>query len=192
MLQFLLMSIDSDDDRIFVEALYSKHQLKLKVIAYSIVKEESLAEDCVQDVFLSVINMLERFKSFPEEDQIKYLVICIKNSAIAKCKDRTKYQSLTKEATDYNNRGEDDVKDEASDVFEIVVNNELKKKLRECIDSLEPQYKHVLILRFQYKMKGKEIGEALHISEDMARKRIQRAKEKLKEVGGKELYDLFK
>ncbi|MBQ4584961.1 MAG: sigma-70 family RNA polymerase sigma factor [Clostridia bacterium] len=192
MLQILLMSIESEDDRVFVEELYSKHQLKLKVIAYSIINEESLAEDCVQDVFLSVIDMLDRFKSFSEEDQIKYLVICIKNSALAKCRDRGKYQSLTEESIDYENRGENDISDEASDVFEIVVNNELKKKLRECIDSLEPQYKHILIMRFQYKMKGKEISQMLHISENLARKRIERAKKKLKEVGGKDLYDLFK
>lgn len=192
MLQLLLMSIETDEDRIFVENFYRTHREKLKIIAYSKLKDESLAEDCVQDVFISIINMLERFKSFPPDEQIKYIVICIKNAAIAKGKEKSRVISLTAAPTDYDNRGEYDIKDNSPDVCDILINDELKKKVRECIDSLDPIYRDVMIFRYQYQMKGKEISNSLHISEDVVRQRIKRGKEMLKRKGGKELYDLFK
>lgn len=192
MLEFLLSMIESEEDRRFVESVYLERRVKLIAIANQILNDEGLAEDCVQDVFIAIINMLERFKAFPKEEQKRYLVICTKNAAISKKKDRSRYSSLTMDPVEHDNRGEYDVKDESPDACEILINEELKKKVRECIDSLEPIYRDVMIFRYQYKMKGKEISEQLHISEDAVRQRIKRGKEMLKRKGGKDLYDLFK
>lgn len=192
MLQLLLMAIESEEDCKFIEDFYITHRTKLKIIAYSIIKDESLADDCVQDVFSTIIEMLERFKSFPSDEQIKYIVICVKNAAIAKRKDRNKYVFLTRDSEDFDDGTEYDIADDSPDACEIVINQELKKKVRTLIDALPTMYRDVMIFRYQYQLKGKEISDALHITEDAVRQRLKRGKELLKRKGGKELYDLFK
>lgn len=192
MIQILLMAVESEEDRRFVESFYLEQRKRLKIYAYQIVKDEDLADDCVQDVFKAIIEILERFETFPLEDQIKYITICVRNSAIAKCKDRSKYVSLTAESDSYNNAPEYEVADDSADVCDIVINGELKEKLRKHINSLPMIYRDVMIYRFEYELKGKEISSALFISEDVVRQRIRRGKELLKKRGGKELYDLFK
>ena len=192
MIQILLMAIESEEDRRLVEDFYLENRAKFKIIAYSIVKDEILADDCVHDVFATLIDMLERFKSFPPDDKIKYTVICVKNAAIAKCKDRNKYISLTRDSEEFDDGKEYDIADDSYDACEIVINQELKDKVRALIDALLTIYRDVMIFRFQYQLKGKEISDALHITEDAARQRLKRGKEMLRKRGGKELYDLFK
>lgn len=192
MLQILLLAIESDKDRVFVENLFINHQKKLKAIALSIVKDEHIAEDCVQDAFLGVIKNLEKFKSLSEIDQIKYLVISIKNACINKLKKKDKTLSLTKNEEQSEERAEKEITDETQDVFQIVITNELKAKVKECVEALDEKYRDVIVLRFQMGFNGKEISEILHISEPLVRQRIKRAKEIIKKKGGNELYDLFK
>lgn len=192
MLQILLLAIESDKDRVFVENLFINHQKKLKAIALSMVKDEHIAEDCVQDAFLGVIKNLEKFKSLSEIDQIKYLVISIKNACINKLKKKDKTLSLTKNEEQSEERAEKEITDETQDVFQIVITNELKAKVKECVEALDEKYRDVIVLRFQMGFNGKEISEILHISEPLVRQRIKRAKEIIKKKGGNELYDLFK
>lgn len=192
MLQILLLAIESDKDRVFVENLFINHQKKLKAIALSMVKDEHIAEDCVQDAFLGVIKNLEKLKSLSEIDQIKYLVISIKNACINKLKKKDKTLSLTKNEEQSEERAEKEITDETQDVFQIVITNELKAKVKECVEALDEKYRDVIVLRFQMGFNGKEISEILHISEPLVRQRIKRAKEIIKKKGGNELYDLFK
>ena len=73
-----------------------------------------------------------------------------------------------------------------------MINEELKRKLREYIDAIDTKYRDVLILRYEYGFKTKEIASVLYISDDLVRQRLRRAKELLKRTGGKELYALFR
>ncbi len=53
--------------------------------------------------------------------------------------------------------------------------------LRETIDSLEPEFREVIYLRFVEDMKIKEIAQTLGITENLASVRINRGKKKLNE-----------
>jgi len=194
MLQILLLAIESDADRLFVENLFIKHQAKLKAIALSKLKNEHSAEDCVQDVFLGVIKNLEKFKDLSENDQIRYLVICIKNACTNKMKNKGRIVSLTHDEDNAmeSGRAEQEISDSTQDIFQIFISNELKLKIKECVEALDEKYRDVIILRYQLGFSGKEISEIIHISEQLVRQRIKRAKQMIKKKGGEELYDLFK
>ena len=96
------------------------------------------------------------------------------------------------ETEDLEDRKTADIEDEPADVIDIVINEELKRKLREYIDAIDTKYRDVLILRYEYGFKTKEIASVLYISDDLVRQRLRRAKELLKRTGGKELYALFR
>ena len=135
--------------------------------------------------------MLKRFLNLAPDVQLKYLIICVRNSALAKLNKRKRVSSLVVPLQDEHSNWEKEIEDDSTNVEEIILNKELKDKLRMCIDSLDEKYRDVVILKYEIYLKNKEIAERLYITEDAVKQRIKRAKQAIKEKGGKELYGLF-
>lgn len=187
-----LSVIENEEERNMIGKIYEENYLKLNMIAKAIVKDESLAQDSVQDVFLKICDdMLERFLNLAPDVKLKYLIICVRHSALAKLNKRKRVSSLVVPLQDEHSNWEKEIEDDSTNVEEIVLNKELKDKLRMCIDSLDEKYRDVVILKYEIYLKNKEIAERLYITEDAVKQRIKRAKQAIKEKGGKELYGLF-
>ena len=187
-----LSVIENEEERNMIGKIYEENYLKLNMIAKAIVKDESLAQDSVQDVFLKICDdMLKRFLNLAPDVQLKYLIICVRNSALAKLNKRKRVSSLVVPLQDEHSNWEKEIEDDSTNVEEIILNKELKDKLRMCIDSLDEKYRDVVILKYEIYLKNKEIAERLYITEDAVKQRIKRAKQAIKEKGGKELYGLF-
>lgn len=60
---------------------------------------------------------------------------------------------------------------------EILIDEENKKILRECISELKDIYKETLMLRYFHDLKFDEIAKILNISVGAAKQRIERAKQ---------------
>ena len=191
MVMTLIMSIDDSDDRDFVREIYHRYERILHQYAQKMLENEAYVEDCVHDVFRGIIERLEKFKKLDEERQVKYMMLACRNTAINKYNNRKKSISLTVEG-EAQMRKEMEIKDESSDVCEIVINNELRDIVRNLIDSLEEKYRDPVVFRYEYCYEIKEIAEILHISEELVRQRIKRARDKIKKAGGKKLHELFK
>ena len=187
-----LSVIENEEERNMIGKIYEENYLKLNMIAKAIVKDESLAQDSVQDVFLKICDdMLKRFLNLAPDVKLKYLIICVRNSALSKLNKRKRVSSLVVPLQDEHSNWEKEIEDDSTNVEEIVLNKELKEKLRMCIDSLDEKYRDVVILKYEIYLKNKEIAERLYITEDAVKQRIKRAKQAIKEKGGKELYGLF-
>lgn len=63
--------------------------------------------------------------------------------------------------------------------------SEVSPELEAAVDRLGDRYREVVLLRFYRQMSFIEVAQALGLSEEAARKRVQRALEKLREVLGK-------
>jgi len=59
----------------------------------------------------------------------------------------------------------------------------------EAVDSLEDKYFEVIMLKYGYNFSNDEIAKKLNITESTVRSRIQRAREKMLEWGGEDLYE---
>ena len=68
-----------------------------------------------------------------------------------------------------------------------MIENENKKLLIKAIKSLDFKYRDPLVLRYYMDFNYKQISKLLDTSEDVTRKRVQRAKEKLLELLNKEI-----
>lgn len=187
-----LSVIENEEERNMIGKIYEENYLKLNMIAKAIVKDESLAQDSVQDVFLKICDdMLERFLNLAPDVKLKYLIICVRHSALYKLNKRKRVSSLVVPLQDEHSNWEKEIEDDSANVEEIILNKELKEKLRMCIDSLDEKYRDVVILKYEIYLKNKEIAERLYITEDAVKQRVKRAKQAIKEKGGKELYGLF-
>ena len=79
----VIMAIENEDDRLFVETVFNRYAKKLYLVAYNILGNRADAEDCVQDTFVKIIDKLDRFKNAQKDDSlIKLLVIVCRNTAL--------------------------------------------------------------------------------------------------------------
>lgn len=79
MLPIYMVLVDDDDVSDF-EVLYRDCRNKAYIIAYKILKNESLAEECVSEVFFCC-EEFQKVNNLVSYEQHKYIVISVRNRA---------------------------------------------------------------------------------------------------------------
>ena len=183
----IIMAIEDDGDRSFVEQLYIKYEKKLKMLAYGIVKNDSDAEDCVNDTFVKVIEYLDRYKDSDPVYTEKLISITCKNIAL-NLYGRKKRDSERQTSFDEEHEA---LGDSEYDPSRIAVNDYTKKLIIGLLGELDEKSREILILKYQYTMKNTEIAAIMGMTETAVSSRILRTKRELMRKGGNELYELF-
>lgn len=188
----IIMAIEDEDDRLFVENIFNNYSEKMYLVAVNILHNHDDAEDCVQDTIVKIIDKLDLFKNAQQENYlIKLVVITCRNTAINKYeknKKRKKAQFLTSEYGDNDESSMMDIPDYSSNVERIVLSDFICRYVIELINKLDVKYRDVLVLKgmgYDYD----EIAYFMNISPDAVRKRYSRAKAMIIEVGGDTLYE---
>lgn len=188
----IIMAIEDEDDRSFVESLYNKYKGKMKQIAYDILQNEHDAQDCVHETIVIIIEKLERFKGTTDEESLKWLIsVVCKNKAIDKYRKNKRQNmhqySLTRYDLEEDEYIVDDIPDFQYNAEKIVISEEGYRCLITLVNQLEEKYRDPILLKYRG-WDNRDISDFLCISEELVRKRQQRAKEKICELGGNILY----
>lgn len=176
MLGFYLQMIDTDDEKSKFEMAYQKYKGLLHYIAYSILKDPQLSEDAVQDAFFALARHMEKFRSQSCNQIRNYLIIIVRNAAF-RIYNQNKREVLLNDM--------DPVADPL-DLEADAEHTELLKELFRALKTLDSKYADVLILRYYYDFKEKEIARLLKITPENVKVRIHRGKKILKESLEKE------
>lgn len=195
----IILAINNENDRTFVEDIYIKYSKKIYCVAFNILKKEDMAEECVHDVINIVINNLDRFKLSDKNHFINLLVKCTRNAAINIYNREKKRRSF--EVSMYININSHDFDEEETEIEiadgaenfdDILITEENKKRLSELISELDVIYQDVLYLRYQMWMSNSEIAKLLGVSENVVKVRLHRAKAILLKTRRDELNELRK
>lgn len=133
-------------------------------------------EDCISDVFLEVCKNPE---CLPEaEKEIKYYI-----NSIAKRRAVDYFRRITYRE---NNRGGNDedlssVSDN-TDVENITHKKALNAALWDAVQSLGELDTSIIVYRYFYRRKAREIGKILNLTPAAVHKRAQRAEKKIKDI----------
>lgn len=168
MLPIYMVLVDDDDVSDF-EVLYRECRNKAYIIAYKILKNESLAEECVSEVFLSVAKNFKKVNNLTSYEKQKYVVISVRNKA---------FNILTKEKNNTSNLPyEDDIyfNDDKYSEFD-------KDKWSDFIRKLNKTDRDILYLVCVQGMDYKEIVDSFGISYAAAKQRYWTAKNNLKRI----------
>ncbi|MBO4310757.1 MAG: RNA polymerase sigma factor [Lachnospiraceae bacterium] len=153
-----------------MEEIYLKYCIPLKKFAFTLCRNEDLADDIVSETFYRAI---KNFDNYREGNLFAWLCTIAKNTYFNHLK---KKDNLHDSIDDENFRevaGGDDVEAE-------VMKREEQRKLSECIGRLSDIEREVVNYRINTGLSFKEIGDVLHKSENWARVTFYRCKEKLK------------
>jgi len=188
----IIMAIENERDRLFVESIFNMYSEKMYLIAMDIINNHHDAEDCVHDTIVKIIDKLERFKQADNENfLIKLIVITCRNTAINKYKENQKknYWEISTTVFDEEEASSImDIPDLSSNVEKIVISKYTCGYMKELIDKLNPMYRDVIVLK-GLGYGNDEIAYLMHISQELVRKRYSRARKKIIEMGGDELYE---
>ena len=166
------------------ESLYRQNQKDLFYYLVRSVKEEQLALDLLQDVFLNFIRIFTDRELPADLDCRKYLFKIARNLVINFSK--SAYRRRVSLAPD---AGENVQATGQGSVEDTVVSKILQEKaevvLRELLDDLKEEERTALILRYQSDLKLEDIAQVLEISVSRTSRLIQGAARKPVQAGRK-------
>ncbi len=179
----MFLVISNEDDRSLVEDLYSKNKNRIFSIAYSVLKDKSLAEDAVHNTFVRIIDSLHKVKDCDEYKRTAFVCVICRNVSFDMYEINKK--RFKKELT-VDDIGERELKSDDNPA-DVCISNENIRILIDAIKNLKDIYRDVVMLKYVLEFNNEEISKLLDISQPTVRKRLERGKSLLMESlkGGK-------
>ena len=174
MLLFLSI-LETQEEKNKFTLLYEKYRYLLWYVAKDILKDKDLAEDAVQEAFLTLTWHLDHVGDVESPRTKRFLVTIVKSRAIDLLR-----KEKRAEFTEY----EDALGDAAgeNDTLDAYLQLESYERLVEAIRSLDENYRVVLECRYLHELSEKETAQVLGLAEKTVNVRTYRARNKLKQV----------
>lgn len=169
MLLFYLSLIESAEDKSKFERLYYDYRKLMKHIATEMLNDEFLAEDAVHEAFIKLTRHISGVDESDSHKTKAFIVIIIKSVCLDMLRKDKQDKSFSLEEIDRMGYVDDDSfkKIEVEDVYSV-------------ISSLSDTYREIIELKVVHNLSDKEIADVLGISNAAVRKRLQRAREILR------------
>lgn len=150
-----------------------------------ITNDRELLKDCIQDLFYNLYRYNIQLQN-PENLEF-YLFRSLKNDIIRKIRNNFHEASLTDEGLfqfDLKFQAEQDIYD--------VESNELRvEALRKILQTIDPQKREILFLKFSTGLNYAEIGEIVGMNPDTVKKQVYRTLDSLRDKFGDKLLALL-
>ena len=146
--------------------LYNEYAKELYNIAYGYTRNRDDSIDIMQNAY---VILLESNKKFESNEHIKYFLIRVTiNESLDLIKSASKKRVIKNNDVVVN--------------FPETKKEELPYDLSEIVNTLPEKYKTIIILHYYDDMKIKDISNVLKISESAVKKRLERARNLIKEI----------
>lgn len=166
MLAILLTTIESEKDKEKFIEVYEKYRIRMEQTAIRILKEQSDAEDAVQNAFVQIIKHFEKIYEIPGENLPFWIISIVKNEALSILRKKKKITSL------------EDWEGFTNSIDDIVEYSELVT----LFTHLPETYRAVLEMKILLGYSDKEISRHLGITETAVSSRANRGRLLLREI----------
>ncbi|MDQ6845042.1 MAG: sigma-70 family RNA polymerase sigma factor [Bacteroidota bacterium] len=166
----LLQKFYKDHNNEWLGILLPRYTLLLLGVCMKYLKNEEDAKDCVQQVFLKVIDELHKYKV----DYFKsWIYMIAKNHCLMKLRNKGKIPVELNEAITKT-------PDEIEDKIALMEKDVLLNKMQRCLLSLNPEQQQCVTLFYLQKKSYTEIAEITGFSMMQVKSYIQNGKRKLR------------
>ncbi len=169
--QELIQHYLDGNERAF-EELLTRHKNKIYTSIYLFVKDQSLAEDIFQEVFIKIINTLRSGKYNHEGKFVQWAMRIAYNM----CVDQFRRKKRRPQVAPTETFDIFDVLHISDDNMETtMIKSQTHQRIRHLVDSLPPEQREVVILRHYADMSFKEISQLTRVSINTALGRMRYA-----------------
>ncbi|WP_138416890.1 RNA polymerase sigma factor SigX [Aquibacillus sediminis] len=160
------------------EEIYDNYHHDLYQFLIYLVKDQYLAEDLIQEVYIKVLNSYQTFKG--ESSQKTWIFSIARHVAIDHFRKQKRKRNKIMEFFDWNEKG-DLIKDDHAIPEEIAVLNDEMRIVYDCLDRCSFDQKSVIILRYIQSFSIQETADALGWSVSKVKTTQHRAMKVLKQ-----------
>jgi RNA polymerase sigma-70 factor (ECF subfamily) len=161
-------------DRGAIDALIERHQSRIYRFGMKMCRDPEDAGDVLQETLLT---MARNLGSFREESSISTWLYSIARSFCVKKRRKSKFAPARAESLETDRPAEASrVVDPSPRPDEALAEKEILEALESAIESLEPMYREVLLLRDVQGLTASETARALELSVDAVKSRLHRAR----------------
>jgi len=176
LLAIYLAMLETDEERSKLTEIYEKHRRECLYVAMNITHSRELAEEVVHQVFLKTIEKRDIILTLPRDKTRSRIVNITRNTAINLIKRESR-----RIPTPVEDLPEQYLEDEF-DLTQMIIDDEARAFLRQCIHRLPKNYQVVLQLRYTHELSYNHIAAFLNEPQGTIAMRLQRAKAALREL----------
>jgi RNA polymerase sigma-70 factor (ECF subfamily) len=175
------------------EALVKKHQKRMFNIAYRMMGNHEEASEIVQDAFVSAYRGIKNFKAKAKFSTWLYtIVINLSKNRLKQVRAQLHRERYSIDNPVLTNEGQIHGEPASSEpsALETLEKRDIQQKVQACINSLDDEFREVLVLRDIQGFSYDEIGDVLKVPEGTVKSRLFRAREAVKDCLKKVIGDL--
>jgi RNA polymerase sigma-70 factor (ECF subfamily) len=169
--QWVQGAIEGDQDA-FAEIVYTFQDAVFN-LCYRMLSDRGEAEDAAQEAFLRAYSHLTRYD--PERSFKTWLLTIASNHCIDRIRKRHGIMlSIDEPVSATLSLASDEPQPE-----QVVVSNERSRRIQQLLDTLAPEYRAAVVLRYWYDYSYAEIADVLETTESAIKSRLFRARQML-------------
>lgn len=174
LLPFAFLLIENEDDRTFLENVYTRYHRLMYAQALQILKRSEAAEDAVSDSMLALTKKVDLLRTFECNKLRSYVVITVKHTAINQL-----------------NRGKREKIDGGVTIEELAGGERTDSRLlsqagvedvKNAIRALPPREKDVMLMKYFREMTDEEIARETGLRAVSVRVHVSRARKHLAQL----------
>src|ERR1041384_3142800 len=159
-------------DRLAMQVLFARHHVRVYRFVLRLVRDESVAEDLISEVFLDVWRQAGRFEG---RSAVPTWLL-----AIARFKALTALRRKPDEALDEEKA--EAIEDQADDPEVALEKKDKSAAIRKCLIKLSAEHREIIDLVYYHEKSVEEVAEIVGIPENTVKTRMFYARKKLAEL----------
>ena len=159
-------------DRLAMQVLYARHHVRVYRFVLRLVRNESMAEDLISEVFLDVWRQAGKFEGRAAVST--WLLAIARFKALSELRRRPE-EELTEETAEA-------IEDTADTPETALEKKDKSELLRKCLTELSPEHREIIDLVYYHEKSVEEVAEIVGIPEATVKTRMFYARKKLAEL----------
>jgi RNA polymerase sigma-70 factor, ECF subfamily len=159
-------------DKLAMQVLFARHQVRVYRFILRLVRDQSVAEELIGDVFLDVWRQAGRFEA--RSAASTWLLAIARYKALSALRRRTDQELDDEKAATI---------EDAGDNPEVSVLKKNKGEvLRQCLTALTPEHREIIDLVYYHEKSVEEVAQIVGINENTVKTRMFYARKRLSEL----------
>ena len=159
-------------DKLAMQVLFARHQVRVYRFVLRLVRDQSVAEELVGEVFLDVWRQAGRFEA--RSTASTWLLAIARYKALSALRRRTDQELDDDKAATIEDPG---------DSPEVAVLKQNKGEvLRQCLTALTPEHREIIDLVYYHEKSVEEVAQIVGIGENTVKTRMFYARKRLSEL----------